>query len=117
MVASVGRERVRAGPRFEVGNKRVRPMLGGAAVADSLAPLLVWEGRRAPEPLRDAVRFGWDAMDEWLEESVHPNVVWMYRTPLPEVQKIAGLACFYNELCDISIEGVLQERPPTPFSR
>jgi uncharacterized protein (DUF427 family) len=35
---------------------------------------------------------------------------------LPESQKIAGLACFYNEKVDIRIDGVLQDRPHTPFS-
>jgi hypothetical protein len=30
--------------------------------------------------------------------------------------KVAGLACFYNEKVDIYVDGVLQERPRTPFS-
>lgn len=38
----------------------------------------------------------------------HPDVVWTYRSPLPESQKIAGLACFYDERVDITIDG----RPP-----
>jgi uncharacterized protein (DUF427 family) len=46
----------------------------------------------------------------------HTDVVWIYRTPLPESQKIAGLACFYNERVDLYVDGVLQERPRTPFS-
>jgi uncharacterized protein (DUF427 family) len=37
--------------------------------------------------------------------------VWGYRTPFPEVQKIAGLAAVYNEKVDIYLDGVLQERP------
>jgi uncharacterized protein (DUF427 family) len=44
------------------------------------------------------------------------DIVWTYRTPLPESQKIAGLVCFYNEHTDIYVDGVLQERPRTPFS-
>jgi uncharacterized protein (DUF427 family) len=47
---------------------------------------------------------------------VHPDVVWMYRAPLPESQKIAGLACFYNEKTDLYVDGKLQGRPRTPFS-
>jgi uncharacterized protein (DUF427 family) len=42
--------------------------------------------------------------------------VWIYRTPLPESQKIAGLACFYNEKIDLYLDGVPQERPHTKFS-
>ncbi len=48
--------------------------------------------------------------------AVHPDIVWMYRTPLPESQKIAGLACFYNEKVDIYLDGELTERPHTAFS-
>lgn len=47
---------------------------------------------------------------------VHEDVVWIYRTPLPESQKIAGFACFYNEKVDIDLDGEPQERPRTPFS-
>jgi uncharacterized protein (DUF427 family) len=46
----------------------------------------------------------------------HADVVWMYRTPLPESQKIAGLACFYNERVDIYLDGEKQPRPKSPFS-
>jgi uncharacterized protein (DUF427 family) len=40
-------------------------------------------------------------------ESVHPDVAWSYRTPLPESQKIAGLVCFYPERVDIYVDGQL----------
>jgi uncharacterized protein (DUF427 family) len=48
-------------------------------------------------------------------DAVHEDIVWMYRTPLPESQKIAGLACLYNEKVDLYLDGELQERPRTPF--
>ena len=241
--------------RVERSRKRVRVYLGGALVADTEAPWLVWENPHFPtyyipradigaelipagpgphstsrgdsetfdvkvatavaaggarlyptsplEPLRDAVRLEWDAMDEWLEEdepvythprdpyhridilassrhievavdgvavadsrqprilfetglppryylpltdvrlerlrpsasvthcpykgaatywsveigdTVHPDLVWIYRAPLAESQKIAGLACFYNEKVDLRVDGVAQDRPRTPFS-
>jgi uncharacterized protein (DUF427 family) len=44
------------------------------------------------------------------------DLVWIYRAPLPESQKIAGLACFYNERVDIVLDGVATERPRTHFS-
>jgi uncharacterized protein (DUF427 family) len=47
----------------------------------------------------------------------HEDIVWTYPTALPESQKIAGLACFYNEHSDIYVDGVLQDRPQTPFSK
>lgn len=47
---------------------------------------------------------------------LHPDLVWIYRTPLPESQKIAGLACFYNEKVDLTVDGVRLDRPRTHFS-
>lgn len=44
------------------------------------------------------------------------DIVWTYRTPLPESQKIAGLVAFYNEKVDIYVDGELQRRPKTKFS-
>jgi uncharacterized protein (DUF427 family) len=219
--------------RSEVSHKRVRAYAGGQLVADSLAPVLVWEIPHYPtyylpeEDVRatlkaagddtydviigdvrlpgaarrriDLIRLEFSAMDEWLEEDepiyVHPrdpykrvdilassrhievrvddevvasshqprilfetslppryylplsdvrldrlrpsttttscpykgtasywhvgdheDIVWIYRTPVAESQKVAGLACFYNEKVDIYVDGELQERPETPFS-
>jgi uncharacterized protein (DUF427 family) len=48
--------------------------------------------------------------------AVHPDIVWMYRAPLPESQKVAGLACFYDEKVDVYLDGELQAKPETPFS-
>jgi uncharacterized protein (DUF427 family) len=241
--------------RVEHGRKRVRILLAGELVADTIAPLLVWEvpyypayyipatdvkaelisygsdsdkvlgdaelftvqvpggasavgaARRYPaSPVRqltEAIRFEWSAMSEWLEEDepvythprdpytrvdilassrhvrveidgvtvadstsprilfetglppryylpltdvrtellrptdtqshcpykgtasywsvgtgtdIHKDVVWIYRTPLPESQKIAGLAAFYDEKVDVFLDGVEQRRPHTKFS-
>ncbi len=237
--------------KVESSAKRVRAYLGGSLVADTYAPVLVWErpshptyylpvadiraelvtsgevthspslgdatvydvttptgkaagaARRYPgspvQPLRDLVRLDWAAMDEWFEEdepvyvgprdpytrvdilassrhveikldgvtladshrphilfetglppryylpitdlrtdllrpsdrqtrcpykgtatywsvvigdATYDDLVWCYRTPLPESQKIAGLACFYTERVDLYVDGVPQERPP-----
>jgi uncharacterized protein (DUF427 family) len=46
----------------------------------------------------------------------HEDVVWIYRAPLPESQKVTGLACFYNEKVDLTVDGVRLDRPHTPFS-
>ena len=50
------------------------------------------------------------------QTGMHPDLVWMYRTPLPESQKIAGLACFYNERVELFIDGEALPRPVSPFS-
>jgi uncharacterized protein (DUF427 family) len=46
----------------------------------------------------------------------HTDLVWIYRTPLQESQKIAGLTCFYNEKVDVFLDGVRQDKPRSPFS-
>lgn len=241
---------VRGRVRVEMSQKRVRAFLGGAVVADTVAPLLVWDGPYFPtyyipgadvrarlvatgatkhspsrgdaavhdvvsgdvtaagaalvfadSPLPElvgAVRLSWGAMDEWFEEdepvythardpytrvdilassrrirveldgvvlaeshsphilfeshlparyylpitdlrtdllrpsssvthcpykgaatywsvevngTLHEDLVWCYRTPLPESQKVAGLACFYNERVDIYIDDIEAPRP------
>jgi uncharacterized protein (DUF427 family) len=49
-------------------------------------------------------------------ETTHRNLAWSYPTPLPESRGIDGLVCFYNERADITVDGVAQSRPKTPFS-
>lgn len=49
-------------------------------------------------------------------DKVHADLVWSYRTPLPESQKIAGLMGFYSEKIDLYVDGVLQDRPSTKFA-
>ena len=51
-----------------------------------------------------------------IDGSTRPDFVWTYRSPHAESQKVAGLACFYNERVDIYVDGELQERPKTKFS-
>lgn len=46
----------------------------------------------------------------------HTDIAWSYPTPLPESQRIAGLICFADEHVDVRVDGVLQDRPHTPWS-
>ena len=50
-------------------------------------------------------------------ETLARNVVWSYQDPIPECPKIKGLLCFFNERVDLYVDGDLQERPITPWSR
>ncbi|MEN8234826.1 MAG: DUF427 domain-containing protein [Actinomycetota bacterium] len=49
-------------------------------------------------------------------DAVHEDLVWSYRTPLPESHGIGGLVAFYNEKVDIVVDGELQGRSKTVFS-
>jgi uncharacterized protein (DUF427 family) len=44
------------------------------------------------------------------------DLIWYYADPLPEVGRIAGLLCFFNEKVDLELDGELQERPDSPWS-
>jgi uncharacterized protein (DUF427 family) len=46
-----------------------------------------------------------------------PDVLWSYPDPVVENPKIKDLACFFNERVDLIVDGVLQERPDTPWSQ
>jgi uncharacterized protein (DUF427 family) len=40
-------------------------------------------------------------------DTVHPDIAWSYRAPLPESQKIAGLVCFYAGRVDVYVDDQL----------
>jgi uncharacterized protein (DUF427 family) len=115
-------------------SRHVRVELDGVTVAESRAPRILFETGLPPRyylPLTD-VRLdllrpsdrvshcpykgtaGYFTMQ--VGEKTYQDLVWIYRTPLPESQKIAGLVCFYNEKVDLYIDGELVDRPRTPFS-
>lgn len=48
---------------------------------------------------------------------VHQDIAWSYPFPIPECPKIEGLVCFFNERTDITVDGELQTRPRTAWSR
>ena len=57
--------------------------------------------------------------DEYWSVTGRPDatdVVWSYSAPFPAVAKVAGLMAFYNELVDITVDGVRQPRPRSVFS-
>ncbi len=47
---------------------------------------------------------------------LHRDVAWSYPEPIPECPRLANLVAFFNEKVDITIDGVLQPRPQTPWS-
>ena len=45
------------------------------------------------------------------------DLVWCYEEPFDAVRRIAGRLCFFNERVDLELDGELQERPESPWSR
>lgn len=115
-------------------SRRVRVEIDGVTVADSRSPRILFETGLPPRyylPLPDVRTDLLRPSDSqshcpykgsaayWSVDtgtSVHEDVVWIYRMPLPESQKIAGLAAFYDEKVDVFIDEVAQRRPHTKFS-
>jgi uncharacterized protein (DUF427 family) len=115
-------------------SRHVRVEIDGVTVADSVRPRILFETHLPPRyylPLPDVRTELLTPSDTishcpykgaagyWSVDAghgVHPDLVWIYRSPLPESQKIAGLACFYNEKVDLYLDGELQDRPRTHFS-
>ena len=50
-------------------------------------------------------------------DEIVKDLAWTYPFPIPECPKVEGLVAFYNEHCDITVDGQLQARPETPWSR
>jgi uncharacterized protein (DUF427 family) len=50
-------------------------------------------------------------------DRVEDDIAWSYPFPIPECPKIENLVAFYNERADIWVDGELQEKPETPWSR
>jgi uncharacterized protein (DUF427 family) len=115
-------------------SRHVRVEVDGVTVADSVRPHILFETGLPPRyylPLSDIRTDLLTPSDTsshcpykgtagyWSVDAghgAHPDLVWIYRTTLPESQKIVGLACFYNEKVDLYVDGELQDRPRSPFS-
>jgi uncharacterized protein (DUF427 family) len=115
-------------------SRHVRVELDGVLLAESRNPTILFETGLPPRyylPLPDLRRellrpsqttthcpykgtAGYWSVE--VNGKVYEDFVWIYRTPLPESQKVAGLACFYNEKVDLIIDGVRQDRARSPFS-
>ncbi|HEY1591632.1 MAG TPA: DUF427 domain-containing protein [Solirubrobacteraceae bacterium] len=114
--------------------RRVRIERDGAVLAESAAPVMVFEtGLPTRYYLdRSAVDFSYlrptetvtacpykgQTTDYWsvaLDESVYSDLAWSYNFPTRQLLPIAGLVAFYNEQVDVFIDGVDQPRPKTHF--
>jgi uncharacterized protein (DUF427 family) len=115
-------------------SRHVRIDIDGVTVADSTSPRILFETGLPPRyylPLTDIRTELLRPSDSvshcpykgtaayWSVDTgtnVHKDVVWIYRTPLPESQKVAGLAAFYDEKVDVFVDDVHQRQPHTKWS-
>jgi uncharacterized protein (DUF427 family) len=110
--------------------RHLRIELGGALLAESRCPVLLFETGVMTRYYvdRSDVRFEHlrrtDTVTEcpykgvsgdyWSADvgiETHEDIAWSYRFPTRQVLPIAGLVAFYNERVDIELDGVRLERP------
>jgi uncharacterized protein (DUF427 family) len=116
-------------------SRHVEVVVNGVKVADTHHPRLLFETSlptryyvpltdvrmdllRASEKVTQCPYKGTAAY--WSVEAggeVDEDLFWVYRTPVHESAEIAGLASFFNERVDVYVDGVLQERPQTMWSK
>jgi uncharacterized protein (DUF427 family) len=115
-------------------SRHVRIEVDGVTVAESSSPRLLFETglpvryylpkphvrMELLTPTDTESHCPYKGRAEWWSvragDTVHEDLAWSYRTPLPESQKVAGLIAFYDEKVDVYVDGELQERPRTKFS-
>lgn len=103
-------------------SRHVTVSLAGTVLADSVRPTVLFETGLRPRyylPLTDVDTTRLEPSDTqtacpykgtatyWsvrVGDEIHHDLVWTYRAPLPEAQKIAGLVCFYDERVDLTVE-------------
>ena len=116
--------------------RTVRVELEGVLLAESSAPVMVFEtglptryylDRTAvdfthliPSDTVTACPYKGRTTGYWSAKTgaeVHADVAWAYDFPTRALTPIAGLIAFYNEMVDLTLDGVALERPATPFSK
>jgi uncharacterized protein (DUF427 family) len=115
-------------------SRHIRVLVNGEVVADSTRPSLLFETGLPTRYYLPQVDVRMDLLEPtdttshcpykgqaryWSVRAggeLFPDLAWSYPYPLPESIRAAGLVAFYNEKVDIEVDGVLQERPKTPFS-
>jgi uncharacterized protein (DUF427 family) len=116
--------------------RHVTVALDGVELADSHQPVLLFEtdlptryylpaddvrlgaltssSNRSHCPYKGAADGYWDVD---INGTRTKNIAWSYSSPFPAVDKIAGRIAFYNELVDITVDGVAQARPDSLFGK
>jgi uncharacterized protein (DUF427 family) len=110
-------------------DRHVRISLEGELLAESSRALALFESNLPPrwyipleevvaelEPSEKETGCPYKGTANYYSVNGEKDLVWYYEDPLPEVGRIKGLVCFFNERVDLELDGELQERPETPWS-
>ena len=111
-------------------DRHIRVSLEGELLAETDRALALFESNlptrwyipredvvAALEPSDTVTRCPYKGTASYYSVNGGKDLVWYYDEPFPEVGRIAGLLCFFNERVDIELDGELEERPDSPWSR
>jgi len=115
-----------------LSSRRVEVRIRGSVVADTRRPRMLFEtglpvryyipredvhlDLLTPSGTATACAYKGQTSQYWKFPEDVRDVAWSYASPSPEVSAIAGMVCFFNERVEISVDGVVQPRPRTPWS-
>jgi uncharacterized protein (DUF427 family) len=116
-------------------DRHVRISLDGELLAESRRATAVFESNLPPRwylprehvvaellPSDTVTRCGYKGQASYYTVALEGgetvrDLVWTYPDPLPEAGRIEDLVCFFNERVDLELDGELQERPQSAWSR
>ncbi len=115
-------------------SRRVKVSVNGEVVAESESPVVLFEAALPPryylppEDVREDLLVPSETITQCPYKGIatyrsvevggerFEDLVWCYEEPLPEVAKIRGRLCFFDEKVDVEVDGERQERPETQWS-
>jgi uncharacterized protein (DUF427 family) len=114
--------------------RKVRVELEGVLLAESAAPVMVFETGLPTRYYFNRTEVHFDHLEAtdtvtecpykgttsgyWsihTADAVHRDLAWAYDFPTRQLMPIAGLVSFYNEIVDIAVDGEPRPRPTTHF--
>ncbi len=111
-------------------DRHIRVSLDGELLAETTRALGLFESNLPPRwyiPREDIVaelersdtvtRCPYKGTASYYSVNGSKDLIWYYEDPLPEVGRIKGLLAFFNEKADIELDGELQDRPQTAWSK
>lgn len=115
--------------------RRVRMLVDGEVLADSTGALALFETGLPPRfylPAEDVrtdllelsetkTRCAYKGLASYyharIGDTLHDDLAWTYPEPDDDGRQIRDYICFFNERVDLELDGVLQDRPRTQWSR
>ena len=112
-------------------SRHVRVSIDGELVAESTSTRVVYETGLPPRwyfPPDDVQRellagsdsrtgCAYKGFASYYSVAGEEDVAWYYPEPTRDFERIAGLICFFNERVDLEVDGELQGRPTTQWSK